>query len=132
MSALVRCGEQSMESNKDFFVTANTLNEPSNHMLTTPLTGKQTCYAEFWLCLVSIYTMKNCIKLWPIVRATLVFGSPKGIKNHNTKRKGSVLQNEYFCIIMWISRKEKKCLVICSIALQSSDKTSTKYYFNLL
>jgi len=40
VSALLRCGEQITESNKDFFVTANTLNKPSDHTLTTLFTGK--------------------------------------------------------------------------------------------
>lgn len=45
MSALVR-DEQSMESNKDFFVTANAVNKPSDPMLTALFTGKQTCYPD--------------------------------------------------------------------------------------
>lgn len=38
-----------MESNKDFFETANAVNKPSDHTLTTLFTGKQTCYPEFGL-----------------------------------------------------------------------------------
>lgn len=57
--------------------------------------------------------------------------SPKGLKNPNMKRKGSVLQSEYFFIIMLIPSKGKKCLSICSNALQSSKTTPTKYYFNV-
>lgn len=105
MSALV-WGEQSMESNKDFSVTANAVNKPSDHTLTTLFTGKQTCYPEFGLQWVTVETVRNCIKQQLIVKATPVLESPKGVKNPNIKIKGSVLQSISSSRVDTIKRKK--------------------------